>query len=414
MEKAYKYRIYPTDEQKKFFDLNFNAARWFWNYALDKINTYYQKNKDNTDCKKKHLSAQYEITKDLPQLKKEEKTKWLKNADSTLFYYVGMNLDKAFKDFFDKNKNQPKFKSKTYEGSYTTNNQHHTTVFIKNGKLNILKCKSIKMIMHQPFFGTIKRVTISKKGYDYYEASILVENDAVEETPQTPTIETTVGVDMGTKQEVNAATSNGKLYETISVERELKHIKHLQRLLSRKKILPTGNTFFSKKHGKEIEEKKPSKNYIKLQQKIAKLHDKIRRKRKYATNAISSDIVKDENVNTICVEDLNVKGMAKNHHIANSVSNANMGELRIQLEYKARWNGKNFVKIDRFYPSSQNCSCCGYRNRKLKNTNIHEWTCPNCGTHHHRDINAAINIKNEGFRTLTEPKPKEKKEKEIT
>lgn len=398
MEKAYKYRIYPTDEQKKFFGLNFSAARWFWNYALNKINTYYQENKDNPECKKKVLSAKYDISKDLIQLKKEEKTKWLKDADSKLFFHVGENLDTAFKDFFKKNKNQPKFKSKTYEGSYTT----HQNVFIKNGKLTIPKCKSIKIIMHQSFVGTIQRVTISKKGYDYYEASILVKNDAVEETPQDPNIDTTIGVDMGIKRDVNAALSNGKIYETISVERELKHLKRLQRQFSRKKKLPTGNMVFSRKYGKEIEEKKPSKNYIKLQQKIAKLHDKIRRKRNYGTNAISSDIVKNENIGTICVEDLNVKGMTQNHHLATSVSNANMGELRRQLEYKSKWYGKNFVKINRFFPSSQNCSCCGYRNTKLKNTNIHEWTCPKCGTHHHRDINAAINIKNEGYRTLTQ------------
>lgn len=409
MKKAYKYRIYPTEEQKKFFELNFNAARWFWNYALNHINTHYQENKDNADCQKKHLSAQYDVIKDLVQLKKEEQTKWLKDADSTLYGYVGNSLDTAFKCFFNKNKKQPKFKSKSYEGSYTTNNIGHKTIFIKNDKLTVLKCKSIKIIIHQPFFGTIQRVTISKKGYDFYEASILVENDAAEEMLQTPTIETTVGIDMGIKNEVNAATSDGKVYETISVDREIKHLKHLQKLFSRKKKLPTGNMVFSRKYGKEIEEKKPSKNYIKLQQKIAKLHDKIKRKRNYATHLISSDIAKDESIKTICVEDLNVKGMAKNHHLANSVSNANMGELRTQLEYKARWNGKNFVKIDRFYPSSQNCSCCGYRNTKLKNTNIHEWTCPNCGTHHHRDINAAINIRDEGYRTLTEQRQNIKK-----
>lgn len=408
MEKAYKYRIYPTDEQKKFFDLNFNAARWFWNYALEKINTYYQENKDNVDCKKKCLSAQYDIKKDLVQLKKEENTKWLKEADSTIFGYVGENLDKSFKDFFCKSKKRPKFKSKSYEGSYTTGNINKRTIGIKNNKLTILKCKSIKIILHQPFFGTIQRVTISKKGFDFYEASILVKNDAVEEKLEAPTLEGTVGVDMGIKNEINAALSNGGVYETISVERELKHLKHLQKLFSRKKKLPTGRMVFSRKYNKEIEEKKPSKNYIKLQQKIAKLHDKIARKRNYATNIISSDIAHDETINTICVEDLNVKGMTKNHHLASSVSNANMGELRRQLEYKAKWNGKNFVKIDRFYPSSQNCSCCGYRNIKLKNTNIHEWTCPNCGTHHQRDINAAINIKNEGYRTLTDSKEKKK------
>ena len=209
---------------------------------------------------------------------------------------------------------------------------------------------------------------------------------------------------MGIKNDGNAILSDGTKFKTINVKKEEKRLKRLQKKLSKKKLIKTGEKRFSKRYNKDVDVKKPSKNYIKLKDEIAKIQNKIARKRQYNTHQISSYVSKSDSINTVVIEDLNVKGMVKNHHIAKSVSNANMGELKRQLTYKCDWYGKNLVEVDRFFASSQICSNCGYKNEKVKNLNVREWVCPKCGTYHDRDINAAINIKEEGNRILTEGK----------
>ena len=396
MKRGYKYRIYPTDEQKQYIDLCIKGNVWFWNYALYKINDHY----NNT---KKHLSAKYNIAKDLPILKKEEKTSWLKQIDSTSFLYTADSLDTAYKRFFNKVSDKPKHKKYKYSGSFTVQvnkNYVDTSVNFQKGFIAVPKCGEVKTIFHRRFTGAPKRFTISKKSFDCYEVSILVDDNFVKPEKSKPTKEGTVGLDLGIKN--NVILSDGTKYDTIKTNKLDKKIKRLQKRLSKKEWVKTGNKVFSKKYQKEVDEKIPSKNYIKLKDKIAKLYAKKERKRSYNNHQITSSIVNNDSYNTICVEDLNVKGMLKNHKIARAASNANMSEVVRQLEYKSEWHGKNLVKVGRFYASSQTCSCCGNRNKEVKNLNIRSWVCPVCGAKHDRDINAAINIREEGYRIITE------------
>ena len=399
MKRGYKYRIYPTEEQKQYFKMSFAANRWFWNYALDKINKTYDETKE-------HLSAQYKVSRDLPSLKKEENTLWLKGADAISFIYTAQSLDEAFKKFFKKVGGFPKRKYAKYDNSYTiqVSSSSQNIIDWKNETIRIGKAGIVKCVFHRKFNGMMKSITVSKKSYDYYEISILVDDTSVKEEQKEHTEEGTIGIDMGVKLNSNAILSDGTKFDGCNFKKEERRLKRLKRKLSKKQWIKTGEMKFSKKYNKDVEVKIPSKNYIKIKDKIAKLEDKIVRKRTYNTHEISSYVAKNDKFDTVCVEDLNVKGMVKNHHLAKSVSNANMGELKRQLVYKCEWYGKNLVTVDRFYASSQICSKCGYKNEEVKNLKIRKWVCPVCGAEHDRDINAAVNIKNEGHRILTEAK----------
>lgn len=396
MKRGYKYRIYPTDEQKQYIDLCINANVWFWNYALNKIDEHYKETK-------KHLSAQYDVCPELKTLKKEEKTSWIKQADATSFYYTAIDLDTAFNRFFKKIADKPKYKRRGYDGSFSANILSRVaanSVDFKNGIINLPKAGKVKTIFHRQFTGTVKRFTVSKKSFDWYEVSILVDDTFVKPELIDPTKEGTIGLDLGIKD--NVILSDGTKYNRIDTRKIDRKIKRLQKRLAKKEWIETGEKVFSRKYQKEIDKKVPSKNYIKLKDKIAKLNAKKERQRKYNNHQITSSIVTNESYNTICIEDLNVSGMMKNHKIARAASNANMSEIVRQLEYKSEWHGKNVVRVGRFYASSQTCSCCGYKNENVKDLKVRSWVCPVCGTKHDRDINAAINIREEGYRIITE------------
>ena len=405
MKRAYKYRIYPSDEQKKYFAVCFAANRWFWNYSLGKIQKVFDDNKDKEE-KDKIPSAQYEIARELPILKKEENTSWIKKADAMSFIYTSQNLDGAMKKFFKKQGGFPKYKRKGYGDSYTIQIQKKGQDIIdwKNGIIHIGKAGDVKCVFHRRFNGEMKAITVSKKSYDYYEISILVDDTFVKAELKEHTYDGTIGIDMGSKEGDdggNAILSDGTRFQVIDYSKEDKKLKRLKRKLSKKEWFKTDRKRFSKKYNKEVDIKVPSKNYIKLKDKIAKIEDKIARRRSYNTHQISSYVTKNENFDTVAIETLNEKGMVKNHHVARSISNGNMGELGRQLEYKCDWYGKNIVKVPWNYASTKTCSVCG---NKYEVGTKRSWTCPVCGTHHDRDINAAINIKEEGNRILTEGK----------
>ena len=403
MKRAYKYRIYPTEEQKKYFAVCFAANRWFWNYALDKIQKIFDENR-NKEEKKKIPSVQYEIARELPSLKKEENTCWIKQADAMSFIYTSQDLDGAFKKFFKKQGGFPKFKSKKYNNSYTIQVQKKGQNIInwKSETIHIGKAGDVKCIFHRKFNGEMKAITVSKKSYDFYEISILVDDTFIKAELKEHTYEGTIGIDMGSKDGENggnAILSDGTRFPVINYKKEEKKLKRLKRNLSKKEWFKTGEKKFSKKFNKEIDVKIPSKNYIKLKNKIAKIEDKIAKRRAYNTHQISSYVTKNDKFDTVAIETLNVKGMLKNHRTARSISNGNIGELGRQLEYKCEWYGKNLVKVDRWFASTKTCSVCGNKyNVKTKRS----WTCPVCGTYHDRDINAAINIKEEGNRIISE------------
>jgi len=408
MKRAYKYRIYPTEDQKKYFAVCFAANRWWWNYCLEKIEKVYTDNKGKEKGERKKIpSAQYEIGYELPILKKTEETAWLKKADSTSFICTGENLDKALDRFFkDKNVGFPKQKVRKYSNSYTgkINKSRQNIIDWKKGLIYINKIGNVKIVLHRKFKGEIKSTTISKKSFDYYEVSILVDDTYVKEPLREHTKDGTVGIDMGSKDSKkggNAILSDGTRFNVINIKKEEQKLKKLQRKLAKKTWFKIDEKKYSKKYKREVDVKVPSKNYIKLKNKIAKIEDKIAKKREYNTHQISSYVSKNEKFDTIVIEDLNVKGMLKNKRSSKSITNGNMGELKRQIEYKCDWYGKNVVKVNRWYASTKTCSVCG---EKYEVGEKRTWVCPKCGTKHDRDINAAINIKEEGIRILSEGK----------
>ena len=384
MLKAYKYRIYPTEEQISFIRQNVGANRWFYNYAVNKINEHYEKSGE-------HLSAQYNITKDLPQLKKEENTSWLKDVDSKSLFWTSMHVDSSYKNFFKSCKDRknglkndggkPSFKKRTYNGSYTT--YQGIEVFWNRNEIKVPKLKTrLKAVLHVKFNGTIKQATISFNNANQYFISILVDDNLEKPKEKEITYETTKGIDLGVKNSV--IVDSGEKFETFKLqEKENKKLKRLHKLLSRKE--------------------KNSKNREKARLKFAKYQNKLHNRKIDRINNITHDLAYNENTSAICIEKLNIKGMLKNHYLAKSISESSLNDIKTKLSYKCEWNGIKLVEVGRFFPSSKTCNKCGYIKNDLKLSD-REWVCPNCGNKHDRDINAAINIKNEGYKILTEAK----------
>ena len=310
---------------------------------------------------------------------------YLKEVDSLALANAQLNLDKAFKNFL-KNKDFgfPKYKCKSNPvQSYTTNNQN--TIYIKDGYIKLPKLKSlVKIKLHRKIKGIIKSVTISKNSINHYFASILCEEE-IEELAKT---NKNIGIDLGIKE--FATMSDFTKVENLKLTKEYeKKLKREQRKLSRRYKL-------AKDSDKKLSD---SKNYQKQKKKVAKLHNKIKNKRKDFINKLSTKIINNHDI--ICIEDLNIKGMLKNHKLAKSISDVSWSEFRRQLEYKANWYGRIIVKVPRFYPSSKTCSRCGNIKEELL-LSERTYHCECCGLEIDRDYNASINILRKGLEILKE------------
>ena len=366
MLKAYKYRIYPTNEQKEQIAKTFGCCRFVYNRTLAYRKEAYEKEKKNvnkTNCNNYCNQV----------LKKEYG--WLKEVDKFALTNAIYNMDAAYQKFFKEHTGYPKFKSK-HDGhkSYTTNfTNGNITADFDRGKVKLPKLKEVKATLHRNFIGQIKSATVSQMPSGKYYVSILVETEHVELTHT----DQNTGIDLGIKD--LCITSKGKKYENPKTIRKYeKKLAKLQRQLAHKK--------------------KRSQNYNKTKKKIALCHEKITNSRKDYLHKISHEIISENQV--IVSENLQIQNMLKDHHLAKAISDVSWYELTRQLEYKAKWNGRKYIKIDTFYASSQLCSVCGYQNTEIKDLSIREWSCPVCGAKHDRDINAAKNILAEGLRQI--------------
>jgi putative transposase len=359
MLKSYKYKLLPNEEQIVSLNNHFGSIRFTYNFFLNERKKEYDSNRNTINY--------YDNAKSLTELKKQEEYFWLKEINSQSLQHSLKCLDGAYNNFFKFKKGFPKFKSKKSKNSFTV----PQSVKLEEEKLRIPKFKEpIDLILSRKFIGKIKSCTISKTSTNEYFVSILVET----EHNKLPKTGKSVGIDLGLKDFV--ITSDGYKYKnnryTKKYERELK--KHQQRL-SRKT--------------------KGSNRYNKQKLKVANIYKKITNSRLDNLHKVSTELIKKYDL--IILEDLNIKGMVKNHKLSKHISDASWSKFIELLTYKAEWNDKEIVKIDRFFPSSKTCNCCGYINQNL-DLSIREWVCPSCKTKLDRDLNASINILKEGYK----------------
>ncbi len=366
MLKAYKYRIYPNQKQALAFEQHFGCVRFVFNWALALQKRYYA-------MFGKSLSRT-KIQSQLVKKKKTAKFAWLNEVNSQSLLNALLNVYTAFTNFFKGRAKFPRFKSKKIpQRSYQC--PQSCSVNFKQGILNLPKIKGIKTVFSREFVGKIKTVTISKTATGKYYASVLVENSDVVPTPTTIEPNLTLGIDLGICDLL--ALSNGSKFDNP------KHLANAsKRLKAQQKI-------FARKQ-------KQSKNYQKQKLAVARIHEKVRNQRLDLHHKITHKLICENQATSYALEDLAVKNMVKNRKLAKAIHDVGWYQFVTLLTYKAKWYGKNILKVNRFFASSKICSHCHHQLDSLP-LSIRNWTCPNCQTEHDRDTNASNNIRSQAL-----------------
>lgn len=368
MEKAYRFRLYPTAGQETLMRKSFGCARFVYNKALAARRDAYASGTP--------ISG-YDCVKLLPGMK--EKFPWLREVDSTALQTSVLDMDQAYKNFFaGRKKGQkygfPKFKAKHHCRDSYTSKAVGQNIQVSNKAVKLPKLGWVKAKISTPVRGRILRATVSMSRSGKSFVSICCTEVGI---PQLPATGAAVGLDMGIKDLV--ITSDGQK------SGNPKHLKQSERRLARL-------------HRQLSRKPKGSRNREKARLLLARQYEKVTNQRTDYLHKLTTQLVRDYDV--ICVESLNVAGMLQNHKLAKAIADASWGEFSRQLQYKCAWQHKCLVEIGAFHPSSQLCSGCGYRNPKTRDLSLREWVCPQCGAHHDRDVNAARNILTEGLRIL--------------
>ena len=359
INKTYRFRIFPNKEQEVLLNKHFGCTRFVYNYFLNERKEQYQNDKKSDNY--------YAQAKTLTELKKQEDTIWLKEVNSQTLQFALRSLDTAYVNFFRGNAQFPKFKSRKDKNTFTVPQFGK----LEHGKVILPKFNGgIKVKLHREVKGEVGKMNITKTPTGKYYVSIFTEQE-VEGLPKT---NKQVGIDLGLKDFL-ITSDNKKIKNNRYTKKYARELKKAQQHLSRKQ--------------------KGSNGFEKQKLKVAKIHEKIASCRLDTLHKVSKKLV--ETYDLISVEDLNVKGMIKNHKLSKHIADASWGNFVTLLQYKCDWYGKELVKVNRFYPSSKTCGDCGWINQDLKLSD-REWTCKSCGVLHDRDVNASRNILKEGLK----------------
>ena len=375
MYKSYRFRLYPTTNQVELIQKTFGCTRVVYNYYLEKQKALYDEGKDSLSC--------FDMIKDLKNFQVERP--YLKEVDSCSLRCSLFNLDDAFKRWYKGQGEYPKFKGKyNSKRSYRTNcisstykDKTYQSIevdlkrhIIKLPKLKEVSIKGYRDLEYLP--GRIINATIEQASTLKYYVSVLVEEDDVYTKLKPRKI---IGIDLGIK-DIVITSDNEKIENPRLIEKYEKRIKRCARELSRRV--------------------KGSNNYNKTKKKLAVLHQKLKNARRHFIHQITKKLVIENDI--IVTESLKLQDMIEEKRLSKQLTNVSLGELCRVLEYKAKIYGKKYIKIDSYYPSSQECSRCGYKNEKVKDLSVRSWICPECGSYHDRDYNASYNIMFEGLK----------------
>ena len=358
--KAYKYRMYPNKGEAELLRKNIGCNRWIWNWALEKKTRTYQEQKSNV--------SRYDLQKELPILKKQPETSWLGEVNAQSLQASLEHLDKAYRRFFKMKHGFPRFKSR-HGSKQSFHVPQYVSVDWGKNRIHIAKAGDIRISVDRKAKGEIKSATVSLTPTGKFFVSILVDTGIREPKPLPVNEKTAVGIDLGLNH-----------FAVLSTGEKIKAPKPLLKYQKRLKWLQS-------RASKKV---KKSNNRSKANRKTAVQYERITNTRNDFLHKLSAKVIRENQ--TVCLEDLNVQGMMRNHCLARSISDAGWARFVGMLEYKARWGGRNILKIGRFDPSSKVCSKCGYIKGDLTLSD-RTWICPKCCTMHDRDINAAINIR---------------------